>query len=525
MSLPHIIDGETEASSEVINTWIDRINGLQSGTAPIALAGIEAALGEYGPLANMRRGRANIMDYNDHAGDGSVSINSLVNEMVADTSTDDVLEFPAGAYLFSGQWTLSTPRRIVFHPGATAVLANGANAHMLRIQAPGVHVFGGVFEANGANQSGDVSGIYIGHKDAVDCVLDRVRVNDAKYIGIRSQAARTKVRFCEIVESGYSGIFLQTDSFASVADQADSAVVFCTVDRSGQPTGAPIGGGIQVYGDVGDNLRTVGSTIVGNTVRMPVNPTTDNCLPIETHSLAPGTLISGNHTYGGSIAISCNQSDGSTVQGNVIVDAKYYGVECADTNRMSIVGNTMSGYSGALHGISASSLSGTEKQLSVMGNIITGFSHGIHIQQHENTALGGNIIEIGESSVGIAMQRSEKSTIFGNDILGVGSGTGVRFDTSSHLQAYGNTIDSVANAISLLATTSYVFEDSVVGRNTIRNCTSRIVESLSGGATKALSFVMLDDIQTITGSRGGNTALASLLAALAAQGYLVDGTS
>ena len=47
MSLPYVVDGETELSSELFNPWVDQMNGLQTGAAPIALAGIAGALGEY----------------------------------------------------------------------------------------------------------------------------------------------------------------------------------------------------------------------------------------------------------------------------------------------------------------------------------------------------------------------------------------------------------------------------------------------------------------------------------------------
>lgn len=47
MSIPYVVDGETELSSELFNPWVDQMNGLQTGALPIALAGIEGALGEY----------------------------------------------------------------------------------------------------------------------------------------------------------------------------------------------------------------------------------------------------------------------------------------------------------------------------------------------------------------------------------------------------------------------------------------------------------------------------------------------
>lgn len=62
MSIPYVIDGETDLDSTTINRWIDNIN-----TVP--LASITGALAEYEPLANMRAGVVNVLDYGA-VGDG-----------------------------------------------------------------------------------------------------------------------------------------------------------------------------------------------------------------------------------------------------------------------------------------------------------------------------------------------------------------------------------------------------------------------------------------------------------------------
>lgn len=524
MSIPQFVDGETDLDSITFNRIVNRVNAITDGTAPIALPGIEGALGEAG-VRHLGSGRANILDYNEHAGDGSTSINSLITEMVADTTTNDVLEFPPGSYLLTGQWTMSVPRHVLFHPGATVVLADGANAHAIRIQAPGCRITGGVLDANGANQTGDVNGVFIGHRDATDCVIEGLTVLDAKYVGIRSQAARTKLRFCTVRESKYTGIFLQTDSFASVASQADSEVVFCTVDRSGQPNDAAIGAGIQSYGDFSDGLSTIGTKIIGNTVRMPLDPTNDNCLPIEIYGLSPGAVIANNTTHGGSFGISVNRSERTVVQGNVVADAGLYGIECADTDRMVVVGNTMQGRPGALQGVSVSSLTDTEQQLIVANNYITGFEHGAHIQKHARTSVAGNVIEVPASGIGVALQQSERTIAADNYLYGAGVAShGVRLDRSSHVDIHGNTFDGFASGINVYANTSYVFEHSTIGPNTYRDCADEVAYALSGGGSIDPSFVVLDDPQTITGSTDSDR-IDSLIVALVARGGFVDGTS
>ena len=58
MTIDHVVDGETELDSELFNPWVDHMNGLQTGALPIALAGIEEALGEYEPLVNVATSEA-----------------------------------------------------------------------------------------------------------------------------------------------------------------------------------------------------------------------------------------------------------------------------------------------------------------------------------------------------------------------------------------------------------------------------------------------------------------------------------
>lgn len=70
MSLAYVVDGETELDSALFNPWVDHMNGLQTGAIPIALPGIAGALEEYGPLANMRAGVVNVLDWGAK-GDGT----------------------------------------------------------------------------------------------------------------------------------------------------------------------------------------------------------------------------------------------------------------------------------------------------------------------------------------------------------------------------------------------------------------------------------------------------------------------
>lgn len=84
VSLPYIIDGETDADSTVVNTWIDRINGLNDGTVPIALPGIAGALGEYEPLVNMEALWSDARSAGVLPGTGSNDVTSYLQDLIDD---------------------------------------------------------------------------------------------------------------------------------------------------------------------------------------------------------------------------------------------------------------------------------------------------------------------------------------------------------------------------------------------------------------------------------------------------------
>lgn len=91
MSIPYVVDGETELSSELFNPWVDHMNGLQTGALPIPLAGIEGALEEYGPLSHVREGLANVRDFGavgDGVHDDTPNIQAAINSGAA------VVEYP-----------------------------------------------------------------------------------------------------------------------------------------------------------------------------------------------------------------------------------------------------------------------------------------------------------------------------------------------------------------------------------------------------------------------------------------------
>lgn len=163
MSLPYIIDGETDADSTVVNTWIGRINGLTDGTVPIALAGIEGALGAYGAVSSSsgtERQRLIIKDGDptwvsqyvfevtdylnvDRTGvaDSSLGIRAAIADASAAhayTGYAGVVSFPPGTYIANG---LSSPNGSVLFEGAT--VGSSRLVHTPGASEPLVSMLGG----------------------------------------------------------------------------------------------------------------------------------------------------------------------------------------------------------------------------------------------------------------------------------------------------------------------------------------------------------------------------------------------
>lgn len=106
MSLPYVVDGETELNSELFNPWVDHMNGLQTGALPIALAGIEGALGEYGPLGSvvsLRQRIYNAYDYGARADNGATDNYSALQSAINECSSDGggIVDLPQlGNYVY-----------------------------------------------------------------------------------------------------------------------------------------------------------------------------------------------------------------------------------------------------------------------------------------------------------------------------------------------------------------------------------------------------------------------------------------
>ena len=138
MSLSYVVDGETELDSALFNPWVDHMNGLQTGALPIALAGIEGALGEHEPLQNMRAGVANVLDYGA-VGDGSHDDTSAIQAAIAAAGIGGTIVFPPPLNLYKVTTTLLPldNQRFIGGDGLQYGHASGRKSHIHKSSAPG----------------------------------------------------------------------------------------------------------------------------------------------------------------------------------------------------------------------------------------------------------------------------------------------------------------------------------------------------------------------------------------------------
>lgn len=95
---PGLRDTGDEIAAEHINELQVALEDLQTGALPIPLAGIEAALGAYEPLQNMRAGVVNVLDHPNVLGDGSNDDGPGIQEMINEGAGRVVFPRPAAQY-------------------------------------------------------------------------------------------------------------------------------------------------------------------------------------------------------------------------------------------------------------------------------------------------------------------------------------------------------------------------------------------------------------------------------------------
>lgn len=135
MSIPYVIDGETDLDSTTINRWIENINTVPLGSITGALEG-------YGPLANMRAGELNLLDAGA-VGDG-VSDDTAAIQAALASGTFSIWVPPDKDFVISSTVTGASNLVIRGVPGRSRIHVQQANSHGFNFSGKDNWTFDGV---------------------------------------------------------------------------------------------------------------------------------------------------------------------------------------------------------------------------------------------------------------------------------------------------------------------------------------------------------------------------------------------
>ena len=167
------------------------VDDIQTGDLPIALAGIEGALGEYGPLANMRAGRVNVMDdawgaVGDGVTDDLPSLQAAVN------SGAPIIDLPPGKTFYGDGTLIIDGTQMINGPGAK-LLRMTVRMTGARAQLRGLEIDGDNHTAGGVDMRGDAQA-------AIDCHIHHTESNGVLFNA--GLASRSRVQNCDIEDCG-----------------------------------------------------------------------------------------------------------------------------------------------------------------------------------------------------------------------------------------------------------------------------------------------------------------------------------
>lgn len=451
------------------------------------------------------------------AADGTNQASAIRRAVVAAAAAGKTLVFPPGTYTLTDV-ELPTGTHIRGF-GANTVLrrpAGTSGASVLTVNATDdVTIEDLSIDANGASDPPEGDGaIDIFEGDGI--TVRNVTITDSPGFGIRiaGNSNGILIEGCSVINPDGPGI-----NYSSASAACDSYVVRnCLVDR-GSNLGRGIGYTINTPGEIR------GTRITGNRVIVPV--AASGAIPIEClgTGVMEDTVVSDNVLYAGSIGISlAGGSTSAVISGNLIIGTTTGGIEAAEIDGATVVGNTIEVAEGL--GITINSSIDT----SVTGNVVRGFdTAGIRffnaVRDQENISVTGNVVVgTGGTAAGIYVQGNDTSyhaVIVGNvvdDAL-----DGVLFDGVADVHVVGNRVRNVTNGVRI--DSGGTVTGVIVGNDFLDAVTTPI--NIVGGTTvgQLHRWANAGIRPIVTGSRGGNAALADLLAELEGQGVIDDQSS
>jgi parallel beta-helix repeat protein len=422
---------------------------------------------------------------------------------------------PPGHYKLGTSWTCDGLKGIVGFGAASKVTATHTVGPIVKVE----NVTGGVYRdfnlvGAGSIRDSDNYGLFTELCDAI--LIDNVEVSVTASAGIYNwNLTNSRITNCYVHDVLADGIHVTKTS-------SDVTISGNTVENSADD-------GIAVVDYLAHDAYVDGITITGNTVR---NGGTRGITNIG----ASNVTISGN-------VITTTAS-----QGILVSEDSGYGTRVPEYT--TITGNTIR--ASASMGIEVETDSTNEAFALVANNMIVApATRGVNIAAPCVDVSGNYIVEPG--SIGIHLQDSDNSSVNRNTVIrSVGQAIVILGVVGTHAVNIGMSLNNAydCNTASTAGVDSYFcrYVDglTVVGNNAsdpdgqtdrafeLIDCIGiRFAANMPITETAFVQTSSTDvrrdssagSIPSVTGSRGGNAALASLLTTLAGLGLISDGTS
>ncbi|MDP9986454.1 3D (Asp-Asp-Asp) domain-containing protein [Arthrobacter oryzae] len=404
-------------------------------------------------------------------GDGITDDTAAIHTARGAATAGQHVYFPAGTYLHTGLTSTKAGESWNLEPGAVLKLKDGANTHCLTITHPNFTLRGGAIDGNQANQTVTAKyGVFIA--TANDATVDGVTIRSIKDRGVYSRNSdRTTVQFCKISDCGENAILVEPTDTAT-APVLDPVIRNNFVDRSAEPAGTIVEGGIKVHGNLTSNQKVLRAKIQGNTVVLPdsMANTGGAQICIELHTNAERGNTTGNTTRGGTMGISVDKSAYSIVAVNNITRFSYYGIEWAASPDGSCANNNVDGDGLGVVGV-VQTTAGSHRT-TINGNTIRGITQdGVSLNGGNDSTISANIIVIPSGArYGINMAGGPSGvSITGNAISTSAANYGMNIQPCNNVVIAGNTLSG--NGVGLKAIAVDRSTQVIISGNSMRNFT------------------------------------------------------
>jgi parallel beta-helix repeat protein len=343
MTIPQVVDGVTDADAAFMNQLVDaanQANAAFNGAGQITTAAITPALEGYGPLANMRAGVANVLDYGaDRSG-----VNNSTNAFLNAIATGKEVYAPYGTYLLTPDLIKIASKRVLFGDGYDTELkqADGTSGTLIQSAAtsnasPAIGITIRNLRVNGNRDNQDLESQFgIGLHYTRKAMLDGVYVHDTVRTAIYIAGSKARVVNCEVWDIGLSGGSVV--GMAGIVGDHNSSASDAPYDWivANNRIDGVLEHGIKLY--QGCDRSVIHGNVVNDTGWTGIHPWEGDDVVVSSNTIVDtyhdGILVWGDGTT----------NRGAVVTGNTVVGSEtQFGIHVTACDDATVTGNSVRG--------------------------------------------------------------------------------------------------------------------------------------------------------------------------------------